>query len=152
MSRWREPAQQTSIWGVALGLSAAYAVWRRERVTFMPEFGFRVLALDMKTPLQAPALAIQPRRDLPNRLRFESAALILDFALRSEIRVLRVGSTINSFAYLTLGSYLGWEQQVVAGGWSLIESDAELKVTQPRVNRSGPLGLIYVGWVFERMR
>jgi hypothetical protein len=134
-------------------LSAGYSALRTGRLTLMPELGAKVLALEVEFSKRAPSLPLPISPKLPNRVQLESAAFLLDAALRLEVRVLDLGGDFEHSTYLTLGNYLGWKQQVTGAGWHVIDDsskDVDGSILQPRVNRSGPLGLLYLGVSFER--
>lgn len=150
---FNEPAEISVIYGIALGLSAGYSALRTGRLTLMPEIGAKVLALEVEFSKGAPSLPLPISPELPNRVQLESAAFLLDAALRLEVRVLDLGGNFDHSTYLTLGNYLGWEQQLTGAGWRVIDDSSkgvEGSTSQPRVNRSGPLGLLYLGVSLER--
>ena len=141
-------SEVSDIIGGGFSLSLAYSWLRIGRFTLMPDLGTKLLLTEIDFSKRAPPLALPLDVDWSGGTSYQSLAWLLDTGMRLEVGLLRFRGDYESRTDLTLGSYLGWEQQVASTDWRIYDdttNQPRANFSQPRLSHSGPLGFLYLG-------
>ena len=142
----RDHDVEGAIYGGGGQLSAAYSLLKLARFSVMPELGIKGVFTDIDFSQPAPPLALGGEYAFFGQPKLETAALLMDFGLRWEARAIELDAGYDDHTYLTLGNYIGWEQQFTAERWNIFDnSDYRGSFSHHNIDRTGPLGLVYVG-------